>query len=169
VGPADTARLTFGTWDEDQQAHAVTLWTDPRVTRFITTGEPPTRADAVARLLAQLDLASAHGVQYWPVFHRESGDLIGCCGLRPRDPATGVWELGVHIRSSLWGRGYATEACREAIRFAFEEFGATALFAGHHPDNTASQRLLERLGFSRTHEEFYPPTGRRHPSYLLKP
>ena len=29
--------------------------------------------------------------------------------------------------------------------------------------------VLERLGFSRTHEEFYPPTGRRHPSYLLEP
>ncbi len=169
MGPDDTERLAFGVWGEDDEEEAVTLWTDHRVTRFITTGAPPTRADALERLRTQLELAAVHGVQYWPVYERETGDPVGCCGLRPRDPEAGIWELGVHIRSPLWGHGYATEACREVIRFAFEGFGAAALFAGHHPDNAASRRLLARLGFRWTHDEPYPPTGRDHPSYLLEP
>jgi len=41
------------------------------------------------------------------------------------------------------------------------------LFAGHHPENHASRRILSKLGFRLTHEEFYPPTGLLHPSYLL--
>ena len=41
------------------------------------------------------------------------------------------------------------------------------MFAGHHPDNQASRRLLTRLGLRYTHDERYPPTGRDHPSYLL--
>ena len=77
-----------------------------------------------------------------------------------------AWELGFHVRSPLWRRGYATEAARAVIAFAFGDFGANALFAGHHPENATSRRLLERLGFRHTHDELYPPTGLPHPSYL---
>jgi [ribosomal protein S5]-alanine N-acetyltransferase len=40
------------------------------------------------------------------------------------------------------------------------------LFAGHHRENAAARRLLEKLGFRFSHEEFDPPTGLLHPSYL---
>jgi RimJ/RimL family protein N-acetyltransferase len=41
------------------------------------------------------------------------------------------------------------------------------IFAGHHPKNVASHRLIEQLGFQYTHHEYYPPTGLQHPSYIL--
>lgn len=166
--PSDTDRLTFRRWTAGDEESAVDLWGDPEVTRFITTGEHPGRESALERLWAQMAMEREHGVQYWPVRRRSDGVFVGCCGLRPRDPGTGVWELGVHIRSRLWGRGYATEACREVIRFAFDQLGAAALFAGHHPQNERSRRLLARIGFRRTHDELYPPTGKEHPSYLLE-
>jgi len=43
-----------------------------------------------------------------------------------------------------------------------------ALIAGHHPENHASGRALQRLGFNYTHDELYPPTGRMEPCYLLQ-
>ena len=43
-----------------------------------------------------------------------------------------------------------------------------SVFAGHNPHNTASPKLLEKLGFSPIGEEFYPPTGLYHPSYRLQ-
>jgi [ribosomal protein S5]-alanine N-acetyltransferase len=46
--------------------------------------------------------------------------------------------------------------------------GASALFAGHHPDNTGSRRTLVKLGFRFTHDELYPPTGVMHPGYELR-
>jgi RimJ/RimL family protein N-acetyltransferase len=67
-----------------------------------------------------------------------------------------------------WGRGLATEAGRAVARFAFDDLGATALFAGHHPDNGASRKVLLKLGFVHTHDELYPPTGLLHPSYRLE-
>jgi RimJ/RimL family protein N-acetyltransferase len=66
-----------------------------------------------------------------------------------------------------WRLGYADEAARTVTHYAFRDLGAAALFAGHHPDNAGSQRLLAKLGFRYTHHELYPPTGREHPSYLL--
>ncbi len=68
------------------------------------------------------------------------------------------------------GRGptYASRtAARAVVRFAFTRLAAAALFAGHHPDNTASAGVLTKLGFCLTHTELYPPTGLHHPSYWL--
>jgi RimJ/RimL family protein N-acetyltransferase len=54
------------------------------------------------------------------------------------------------------------------IAFAFETVAVKALFAGHHPENAASERLLRKLGFRYTHQEIYLPTGLLNPAYLLK-
>jgi RimJ/RimL family protein N-acetyltransferase len=51
--------------------------------------------------------------------------------------------------------------------YAFNNLQATALFAGHNPENIASKAILARLGFKYTHDEYYEPTGLNHPSYLL--
>jgi len=109
-------------------------------------------------------------VQYWPIFLLDSGEFVGCCGLRPypsTEPVEIVYELGFHLRPQFWGLGLAMEAARAVIAHAFDDLAATSLFAGHHPDNAASARLLGKLGFRYDHHEFYAPTGREHPSYLL--
>ncbi len=54
------------------------------------------------------------------------------------------------------------------LGFAFESAGAKAFRTGHHPANSTSQRLILKLGFRRTHNEFDPPTGLLHPSYVLE-
>jgi hypothetical protein len=77
----------------------------------------------------------------------------------------------------MWGRGYAPEAASAVIRWAFSSTGTAALkttsedlilFAGHHPHNAASQRVLEKLGFLFVRTELYAPTGLQHPSYELR-
>jgi RimJ/RimL family protein N-acetyltransferase len=96
-----------------------------------------------------------------------SDEHIGCCGLRPYDLSQKIYEIGFHIRSKQWGLGYASEAARGVIEFAFEDLDVKALFAGHNPQNTTSRNLLEKLGFRYTHDEYYEPTGLNHPSYLF--
>ena len=66
-----------------------------------------------------------------------------------------------------WGQGYAIEAARGIIKYAFQVLGVEGLFAGHNPKNIASKNLLEKLGFQYTHDEFYKQTGLNHPSYLM--
>jgi [ribosomal protein S5]-alanine N-acetyltransferase len=72
------------------------------------------------------------------------------------------------VRPAYWKRGLAREAARAVIDFAFGRLEAESLFAGHHPSNDSSRRLLLKLGFVQTHQELYPPTGLLHPSYLLE-
>jgi len=162
-----TARLGFGRWEAGDLPLALALWGDPGVTRLIGG---PLSADAVdARLGSEIASMRAYGVQYWPIFLLAGGEHAGCAGLRPYRPEGRIYELGFHLRTGYSGQGLATEAARAVVTFAFETVGAGALFAGHHPENAPSRRVLEKLGFRLTHEEFYAPTGLQHPSYLLTP
>ena len=155
-----SARLEFREWTIDDLPLAEQLWGDPEVTRLI--GGPFSKEQIRARLEHEI----ASELQYWPIFRADNGDHIGCCGLRPYDGS--VYELGVHLRREHWGHGYASEAARCVIEHAFTTLGASALFAGHHPANDASRRLLASLGFEYVRDELYAPTGLLHPSYLLK-
>lgn len=76
--------------------------------------------------------------------------LIGVVGISSRD---GGVELGYWLRRSAWGQGYATEAARLALGFAFDELDLSEVDAGHFADNTASGRVLQKLGFAYTTDE----------------
>jgi ribosomal-protein-alanine N-acetyltransferase len=158
-------RLGFRPWTVADSELAVGLWCDTAVTRWF--GGPYDEEWAGGRLAEEIACMKENGFQYWPIFLLAGGDHVGCCGLHPRQPEAGVCGFGFHLRSDHWGRGYATEAARAAIGYAFEVLQVRALFAGHHPRNRASKRVLEKLGFRYTHDELYPPTGLEHHSYLL--
>jgi RimJ/RimL family protein N-acetyltransferase len=142
------------------------LWGDIAVTRFI--GGPFSKAQIRARLAREIASLGEHGIQYWPVFLLADGAFAGCCGLRPYKPEEGISELGFHFRPQYWGQGLALEAARAVIHHASESRKARTLFAGHYPDNQASARVLEKLGFAFTHEEIYAPTGRIDRCHILK-
>ena len=162
--PAPTARLMFRTWRDDDLPLARALFGDPRVSALV--GGPFDDAQVRARLAIEIATQREHGFQYWPMFLHD-GTHVGCCGLKPRDPAARIHELGFYLRHEHWGQAFAVEAGRSVISFAFDALAAASLFAGHHPQNTRSRTTLEKLGFRFTHEELYPPTGLMHPGYAL--
>ncbi|MEM9072003.1 MAG: GNAT family N-acetyltransferase [Myxococcota bacterium] len=160
-----TERLGFRCWrpSDDNLAHE--LWGNAEVTRY-THASVLTRTETTERLRAEIAEEERSHLQYWPIFALADGTHVGACGLRPWNDTT--QELGFHLRPEHWGRGYAREAARRVIRHAFEDRNAARLFAGHHPENQGSQRLLEQLGFRFWKTFFYAPTQREHPSYLLR-
>jgi ribosomal-protein-alanine N-acetyltransferase len=160
-----TDRLGFSHWRESDLPLAMKLWGDSKVSSLI--GGPFTPEEVRARLSSEIELMTTYRVQYWPIFLLEDNQLVGCAGLRPYAYEEQIFEMGVHLLPENWGRGLAQEAGRAVIAFSFETLGVKGLFAGHHPANAASRRLIEKLGFRFTHEEFYAPTGLNHPSYLL--
>ena len=103
---------------------------------------PYTEKDAQA-LLKQI--AKDKTVTRFGIFLRESGDLCGGIGLN-LELQHNRGELGYWIGVPYWGRGIATEAAREIVRYGFEELGLHRIFANYYVGNTASQRVLERLG-----------------------
>jgi RimJ/RimL family protein N-acetyltransferase len=160
-----TPRLGFGRWTENDLPLASSLWGDREVTRYL--GGPFSAEQIQKKLGQEISWMAAHGVQYWPIFLLANGEFAGCCGLRPYKLDEKIYELGFHLRPDFWGQGLASEAAQAAISYGFETLGASALFAGHHPENKISPKVLTKLGFRYMHDEIYPPTGELHPSYLL--
>lgn len=162
-------RLGFRCWRTEDLDLAMGLWGDPDITHLIDARGQLSTAMVAERLQTEMATQAQCGIQYWPIFLLESNAHVGCCGLRPHDLPADVYELGVHIRSGYWGKGYASEGSRAVIEHAFGHLGIRSLFAGHNPKNHASRQLLLKLGFRHTHDAFYPPTGLMHPSYILDP
>jgi RimJ/RimL family protein N-acetyltransferase len=73
--------------------------------------------------------------------------LIGVCGLDPREEAP---ELGYWLGARYWGRGYATEAVRAVVDYAFGDLEHETLLAGARVSNPASRRVLEKCAFQWT-------------------
>ena len=80
--------------------------------------------------------------------------IIGCIGVHP---AGDTHALGYWLTPDAWGRGYATEAGRQAVQIARHALGLKRLTSSYHVDNPASGRVLAKLGFT--------PTSRREPQY----
>jgi RimJ/RimL family protein N-acetyltransferase len=158
-------RLGFRRWSEADFDLAMDLWGDAEVTRLI--GGPFSEEEVRERLSREIATIRLNGIQYWPIFLLATGEHVGCCGLRPYRLDEGTYEIGVHLRRAFWGQGYAPEATQAVMAYAFNTLGVKALFAGHNPANEASRRVLEKLGFRYTHDEYYPPTGLDHPSYIF--
>ncbi|MHC1787878.1 MAG: GNAT family N-acetyltransferase [Christensenellales bacterium] len=93
----------------------------------------------------ELDRRRVSG-EFTAVVLKSSGKVIGNIYLAERK--CGAMEIGYLLNESWWGKGYAAEACKAVIEQAFTG-GVSRITAQCDPQNTASWRLLERLGFSR--------------------
>lgn len=80
--------------------------------------------------------------------------LVGSIGLMMKGDA--IAEIGYWIGVPFWGRGYASEAAAELIRYGFDDVGLQRIYAGYYARNAASGRVMEKLGMK------YEGTLRRH-------
>ncbi len=149
-----TARLAFSVWSEEDLNDALELWGNAKVTKLIVADGKMSEKQVYERLKKEIEMYKNYNIQYWPIYLKETYE-------------NKIFEIGIHLKDNYWGAGIATEACLAMIKYAFANLNAKAIFAGHNPKNIASAQLLKKLGFSYTHDEFYPPTGLYHPSYLM--
>lgn len=136
--------------EEDLDAYAA-IMVDPEVTRYLGDGRPLSRVDAWRQMALFLGHWQLRGYGHWAVEERGTRTLVGRVGLFEPEGWPG-FELGWTLGRPFWGRGYATEAARAALRYAFSELGREHVISLIHPDNHPSIRVAERLGESREGE-----------------
>ena len=150
-----SARLTFRSWTDQDTALAEALWCDPEVTHFF--GAAMTREQAHARLDMERERENSLGIQYWPMFLRDTGEFAGCAGLRPWQMDQTTIEAGVHLMRSAWGLRLGEESLRAVLAYGFDTLSLPLIVAGHGLDHDNSQKLLERVGFGYTHNILWGP------------
>jgi len=136
-----TDRLSLRGWrDEDLDAYAE-ITADPEVMRFM--GGVIDRAQTWREMAVFAGHWALRGYGIWVV--ERDGALIGRIGLWQPDGWPGL-EVGWLLGREAWGRGYATEAARASIEYAWRELGADQLISLIDAENVASQRVAQRLG-----------------------
>lgn len=98
----------------------------------------------------QLARYKEDGFGLFAVILKETGEMIGQCGLTMQDiPGKRVLEIGYLFQKRYWHQGYATEAAKACKEYAFTELEADEVFSIIRDNNTASQNVAKRNGMTR--------------------
>lgn len=140
----DTERLRLRAFAPGDLAAYAEMYADERFARFLE-GRPLTRAQAWENIALILGHWALRGYGIWAVERRDTGELVGRVGLLNL-PGWPDVEICWALSPKHWGSGYATEASRAAIDWAFGTAGLGRLISLIHPDNQASRAVALRLG-----------------------
>ena len=159
----ETERLVLRRFTEADLDNLFDLDGDPEVMRFLTGGKPTPREvirnETLPRILHYYERFA--GLGFWAVNEKSTGDFLGCFEFRPPEGGgPDEVELGYRLRKSAWGRGCATEGARALIRKGFAELGVRRVVAQAMAVNTASRRVMEKVGLTHVrtvHEEWPDP------------
>jgi len=144
-----TARLTLRPWRDDDVAAWAAMSQDPRVAEFFPPRSPEQHVRDAALLRARLE---ANGYGWWVLEANHVAPFAGIIALQmvPDDLVFApAMEVGWRLRSEYWGRGYATEGARAALRYGFDVLRQPEIVAMTAAVNLRSQRVMERLGMQR--------------------
>jgi RimJ/RimL family protein N-acetyltransferase len=128
---------------EDAEAYAQ-ICADPEVMRYLG-GSPFSQLEAWRHMAFLVGHWQLLGYGHFAVEEKSSGKLAGRIGFLNPAGWPG-FELGWTLGREFWGKGYAIEGARRALRYAFEEMNRDHVISLIHPDNKSSIKVAERLG-----------------------
>jgi len=154
----ETRRLILRPLGRGDLADLVALDRDPEVMRYV--GSPagvksPAETEQRARTRIEESERGDHApLGFWRIEGRNDGTFHGVAALirMPEGgdvPAGGDVEIAYRLARSAWGRGIATEAAGALVAHGLRALGLPRLVAVTYPENRASQRVLDKLGFER--------------------
>jgi len=141
----ETARLILRPFTPDDWQDLYEYESHPETLKFVTTDWKCTENDA--KSMAK-DWSENETV--WAVCLKDTGKVIGHVDIRPEyDKKFNVYEIGYIFSPLYHGKGYAAESLKRILQHGFEDLNAHRIIADSYPENTASWKLLERLGLRR--------------------
>ena len=152
----ETERLIMRPMVKDDVDEIFAMRSDKDIMRFIR--EPQGRSESFDWIKLVSERWSSEKLGFCAVVEKKTDKFLGWCGVW-RLQETDEMEIGYAIDKAQWGKGFATEAAERFMQYAFEELKTEKLVAVARPENTASRRVMEKLGmqFIKT-GEFYNQT-----------
>lgn len=143
----ETERLLLREFTLDDAEAFYPLVTDPDITRYTGDGGMVHTLDEARASLRDRPIADyrKHGYGRLACVLKSTGLIIGFAGLKYLDDLNEV-DIGYRFLREHWGKGFATEACRPLMQHGFEILKLKQVIGLVEPDNTASVRVLEKIG-----------------------
>lgn len=144
-----TERLQLRRVHSGDERAVLGLLSDERIVRYMLF--PLFTAEHAARFVQRLQAPRVAGEPAQEVFgltERDQHELIGLVGL-VLDPLVTQGEVWYLVAPAYWNQGYVTEAARALVDYGFRTLKLHRVWASCLPENPASARVLEKLGFRR--------------------
>lgn len=150
----ETERLILRKWTIADTNALFEIMRDAKVARFIGDGEPFTVEKANDFLAWAEDFERANGFCRWKVIEKSTNEVVGSCGFGRIKESEEI-ELGYLFAQKAWGKGYATEIAEACAGYGFKKLGFREIIALTDAENIASQKVLEKIGFSQRGTEIF--------------
>ena len=158
----ETDRLYLRQWQASDFEIFAEINANPEVMAYFPKLLPKSVSDIIAKKCQQLIADKGWGL--WAVGLKNGVEkrdaFIGFVGLNETHadmsfaPAV---EIAWRLHKDYWGQGYATEAARAALEFAFTELALTEVVSFTAVINKRSQLIMQRIGMTNTQDNFYHP------------
>ncbi|MDH3493054.1 MAG: GNAT family N-acetyltransferase [Acidobacteriota bacterium] len=141
-----TERLTIRPFEDSDLDDVFAMRSDPEIMRFIR--DPQNKRSDAQRWMEMISSKwNINGIGFGAVVDRESQRFAGWCGLWKLKETNEI-EVGYAVRKEFWGKGYATEAARRMLGYAFDEIELNRVVAVAYPENMASINVMKKLGMA---------------------
>jgi RimJ/RimL family protein N-acetyltransferase len=142
----ETPRLLLRPLQASDAEPFMEIHQDPEVIKYVLQGAPPGGLTVAWRNIAMM-IGHWHlrGYGPWAVTEKTTGAVIGRVGLWNPEGWPGI-ELGWIIRRSHWNHGFATEAAKAALQWAWDHVDTDRIISVIQPDNARSIRVAEKIG-----------------------
>ncbi len=141
----ETPRLILRRFTPDDAGLLLHLNSDPEVLKYLHEPllETESRAREVIRdiILPQYEL----NLGRWAIHTKDDQQFIGWCGLKNLTERNEI-DLGYRFLKHAWGKGFATEAASQTLKYGFEDLQLTKIIGRAHIENWASIHVLEKIG-----------------------
>lgn len=175
----ETNRLILRLWKpEDLDAFAA-LCADPEVMEYFPA--PLTREETAAMIGRMVAMQKKDGFSFMACDRKDTGEFIGFVGVRlsdiiQDDQFVSCFEIGWRLARKHWGEGFAPEAARAVLHYAFDVLNAPEVVAMTTVENWKSRKVMEKIGMSyNAKDDFDHPRVeaghplQRHVLYRIKP
>lgn len=144
----ETERLVLRELDENDVDALASMYADPEVMRWIGTGGVRSREDARRSIEKQRDEYDERGYGEWATIRRDTGEMVGLCGLIRWPHIDGAEEIEVAymLARAAWGLGFATEAASAIRDWGLRELHRDRLVSLIYHDNAASIAVARKVG-----------------------
>mgnify|MGYP003631867887 FL=1 len=158
INTIETERLYLRQWQTSDFAPFAEMNANPEVMEYFPKLLTTSMSNAIAKKCQSL--IDDNGWGFWAVSLKETDTFIGMVGLNNANadmPFSPAVEIAWRLDNDYWGLGYATEAARASLNFAFVELWIEEVVSFTAVINKRSQLVMERLGMTNTQENFYHP------------
>jgi len=157
-------------WQRGDRRALIQMSRDRDMMRFVTRGQPMSHRRIQAFLKRQEHHLKQYGTCFYAMELCDTARVVGLAGLQPVNAETATtvsFELGWWVWKDYWGQGLATEAAAALVTFARNQLRLNTVFAVIDPDNLASIRVAEKLGFDLIDQRMASATNSSRPDWLI--